>query len=214
MKLQDFETLALAKAREVITYQPISGNWARQFFGLYGILDVLEANKSNATAITVIPNNPTSIGAICRTILGTIEQGVFIGDPSTADGQANLAASAVLVASGIYTQPTADKFWLKARVETTPFSNSTAHDWAVANNDQTRFKKLDASAFQQNRCQITVDTSLNAEFEPHAPQVYIEIFGKKERLSGFSLISASGDYTCVVNNYRDVWVDNCYGVVV
>jgi hypothetical protein len=214
MRLQDFDTLALAKAHEVITYRKISGNQASQFFGIYGVLDALESNVNNATLTNVLPNTPTSVGALCRTVLRTIDNDGFASDPLTMDGAVNRLASARLVTANIYSEEVSVLFWAMGKDVSLPFKNATQHDWAVATNDLTRFKKIAATAFQQNRCQITVDTTLNAEFEPHAPQVYIEIFGKKERLSGFSLISASGDYTCVVNNHRDVWVDDCYGVVV
>jgi hypothetical protein len=214
MRLQDFDTLALAKAHEVVSYRKISGNQASQFFGIYGVLDALESNVNNATLTNVLPNTPTSVGALCRTVLQTISNDGFASDPATMDGIVNRLASVVLVAAGIYDEEVAGLFWAMGKDVSLPFKNATAHDWAVANNDLTRFKKIDVSAFQQNRCQITVDASLSAEFEAHAPQVYIEIFGKKERLSGFGLISESGDYTCVVNNHRDVWVDDCYGVVV
>jgi len=210
MTLADFETLALAKAHKLITYQPISGNWARQFFGLYGILDVLEENKNNVTAITVIPNNPTSIGAICRTILGTIEQGVFIGDPNTADGQANLAASAVLVASGIYTQPTAEKFWLKARVETTPFINSTKNDFDLAKGTINKTKLLTAQNY--------VKFNTSADVEKHSPRIYVLITfadgtSEYEFIAGVRDVEKAGRYSVKCPNHAEVWIDDAYNVI-
>ncbi|MEM7419907.1 MAG: hypothetical protein AAF364_09275 [Pseudomonadota bacterium] len=46
------------------------------------------------------------------------------------------------------------------------------------------------------------------------PQVYVDIQGVKQRVTGFSLVDKAGDYLAQVpRGYTSFFVDDCYGAM-
>jgi hypothetical protein len=210
MRLQDFETLALAKAHEVVTYRKISGNQASQFFGIYGVLDALESNVNNATLTNVLPNTPTSVGALCRTVLRTIDNDGFASDPLTVDGAVNRIASARLVDAGIYSEEVAGLFWAMGKDVSKPFINSTKNDFDLAKGTIARKSVTVEKGF----CTIVT----TADCEKHSPQVYRKVTfadGTFEyvRVAGFRDVELAGTYRIQCPTFPDMYVDDAYGVV-
>ncbi|MGJ8680524.1 hypothetical protein [Paraglaciecola sp.] len=131
MKLSDFSTLAEAQAYELTTYQDISVGKASQYFGLSGMLDLLETNSSSTTKLTIGEMN-TTVGALCRTILNSAKTTGFAADPNEEDGIANRGAAQILVAASVFTQPLVDAFWANSEVKTKPYENATQAEFDEA----------------------------------------------------------------------------------
>lgn len=135
MKLSDFATLALAKVYEDIKYSKITIGQASQYFGLSGMLDVLEANSANTTELVLSATMTTTVGALCRTVLTSAKTTGFVCDPATEDGLNNRGAAQLLLGAGVFpNQGVIDGFWAKGTTITKPHINATQEDFDEAND--------------------------------------------------------------------------------
>lgn len=92
------------------------------------------------------------------------------------------------------------------------FPNINRNQYAIATDDQGRFKQIPDSQITDDYLVIDVDADV-AGFEAHAPQVYVIKAGKKRRIAGFTKISESGTYDCFVNKNRSLFIDDVYNSV-
>ena len=114
-----------------------------------------------------------------------------------------------MVAANVLTQANSDLLSGYAYVESQPFATSTKHDFEVAKDNQSRFKLIANSNIIDNYLKITTIV----DCEAHRPNVYKQVHGKYIRVTSFPLVEKAGDYTALVNNHRNLYVDNVYNVV-
>lgn len=205
--LAEFETLQDARDYPYITYRKIGGNEASQILFVLGALDDIEGEQSNTTSIEVIQGIPTTVGAACRTIVRTINGGQFSTDPNTKDGQFNRAATQALVSAGVLEQFQADGFFAEAESTTNPYANVSQYEWKKARGESIPLKEV-------TPVNGWLKITLTADCEAHRPQVYADVQGIKQRVTGFGAVEKAGDYLAEVpRGYAVLYVDDCYGVV-
>jgi len=194
MQLKDFNTLADAKAYELVTLGHIDDRMVneRGIFALIGMADG-EALMSAIEANQTIPNR-------VKAWFKPSEQGIDISDTNA------IAILTGMVASGDLSAINKDTLINSAYTVTAPFINSTAHDFAVAKNTITRIEKQAVDGW--------LKITTNADCEAHRPQVYVDIQGLMRRVAGFDVVSVAGGYiTQVPRGYASYFVDNAYSVV-
>ncbi len=207
MQLKDFNTIQEAREYSYKVYRKIGGNEARQFFGIMGVLDGLEANKDSTTVVEVIPNIPTTIGAICRTVLQTMLNGKFATDPATQDGSLNRAAANILVQNNIFSDELNTEFFSRAVSTIFPFENQSEYDFKHA-------KGLPISKKGVTPNNGWIKITLTRDVEAHRPQVYADIQGVNRRVTGFGLVDKAGDYIAEVpRGYAVFYVDDAYEAI-
>ena len=207
MSLGTFDTLALAKEYFTTTYRKIGGNEASQILAKTSALDNIEANTANTTPVEVTVGDPTTVGALCRTIVRTLSGGTFATDPNTEDGLVNRGSSSILVAVGVLTQAQMDDFYSKAETVTTPFAGTTEHAFQLAKGTIT------TTQARQTANGDFVFIEVSAPCESHAPRVTTT---NGTRITSFYNVSQTGFYAAQIpNEYRGqtLFVDNAYGVV-
>jgi len=207
MNLQDFATLADAQAHFETTYRKIGGNEASQILAKTSALDSIEANTENLQQVEVTAGDPTTVGALCRTVIRTLNGGQFATDPNTEDGAVNRGSSSILVAFGVLTQAQMDGFYSKAETVTFPFKNKTEYDFKVAKNTIT---KVPLRQTANGDCAVM---EVSTSCDNHAPRVTI---ANGTRIGYFYNVAAVGFYSFTIpNEYRgqDLFVDDAYGVV-
>ena len=205
--LSQFNTLEEAQAFEQVTYRKIGGNEASQILSINGAIDAIEANVNNATPVELIQGMPTTIGALCRTIVRTIQGGSFATDPNTDEGKANRGGNTVLVAAGVITQAQSDDFFSKAETRTRPFANATLHEFLVAKNTVPK-KPLPVSA-NGDAVYIQVTTATPS----HSPRITI---ANGTRIAYFHNVANTGFYFAQIpNEYRgqSYFVDDAFGAI-
>ena len=205
--LAQFATLEEAKAFEQVTYRKIGGNEASQILSINGAIDSIEANVNNATVIELVQGMPTTIGALCRTIVRTIQGGSFATDPATDEGRANRGGNTVLIGAGIITQAQSDDFFAKAETRTQPFANATLHEFQVAKGTVAK-KALPVSA-NGDAVFINVTTAC----ERHSPNITL---ANGTRIGAFFQVANTGYYFAQIpNEYRgqSYFVDDSYGAI-
>ena len=208
MSLGSFETLEAAKLYAVTSYEDISRGMASQFFGVTGMLDVLEANTSNATPVQLTPEMPpTSLGALCRTVLSSAKTTGFPSDPLQEDGALNRAGAQALVAAKLFTQPLVDAFWLKGERVMYPHASATNADFARDKGLMTYTADI-----QQGSGFIKLTVSENCE--AHRPKIFATVQGIKTQVGTAPEINLAGDYLArVPTNHTAYIVENFYGVI-
>ncbi len=206
MNLQDFATLADAHAHFVTTYRKIGGNEASQILSKTSALDNIESNQSNPTPIEVVTGDPTTVGALCRTIVRTLSGGMFATDPNTEDGMVNRGSSAILVAVGVLTQAQVDGFYSKAETVAFPFLTKTEHDFQVAKGT---IAKVPLRITANGDCAIM---EVSAACPNHSARITLT---DGARIGYFFNVSAIGFYsTTIPNEYRGqaLFVDDAYNI--
>lgn len=193
--LKDFNTLAEAKAYTEAFEQEVS---------LTDTLILLSLTGSDATLF-----QSTSPRAMAFML--SIQAGVPSFDlrNSTEAGQQLQGLLSLLVQDGAVTPQFLEQGIAFCNKVVTPHENATEHDWAVAKDDQARFKAVPASAINDKWLTLT----WAGEFEAHRPSVYFVQGGKKRRLTSFPLIESAGTYECFVNNNQNLFVDDVYGAI-
>lgn len=207
MNLQDFATLADAHAHTQTTYRKIGGNEASQILAKTSALDNIEGATTSTIPIEVVAGDPTTVGALCRTIIRTLAGGAFATDPSTEDGAINRGSSGALVAAGILSQEQMDDFYSKSETVSYPFLGRTEYEFMVAKGTVTTVP-----------CRITANgdcaiMEVSAVCESHSARVTI---ANGTRIGYFFNVAAVGFYSMTIpNEYRgqSLFVDNAYNVV-
>jgi hypothetical protein len=210
MNLQDFATLADAHAHTETTYRKIGGNEASQILAKTSALDNIEANSTSTVSVEVVAGDPTTVGALCRTVIRTLTGGQFATDPNTEDGAVNRGSSALLVAAGVLTQAQIDNFYAKSEVIETPFLSATKHTFEVAKGIANKT----AVTVEQGYCTITT----TADCDAHRPQVYRKVTftnGDVEyiRVAGFNVVELAGLYRTQCPSFTNMYIDDVYSVI-
>lgn len=209
-QLSEFETLQEARDYINTTFRKIGGNEASQILFVTGALDNIENAQSDTAPIEVIPGIPTTVGAACRTIVRTIKGGQFATDPNTDDGQLNRASTQALVGAGVLKQFQADKFFAAARSkdeDSKPFANVSEYEWRKARGETVETKQV-------TPVNGWLKITLTQDVEAHRPQVYAEVQGTMQRVTGFGLVEKAGDYLAQVpRGYAPLYVDDAYGAI-
>ena len=90
---------------------------------------------------------------------------------------------------------------------TYPHANATEYDFK-------RAKGLPIAQKEVAPVNGYIKITLTQNVEPHRPQVYVDIQGVKQRITGFGLVDKAGDYLAQVpRGYASFYVDDCYGVM-
>lgn len=207
MNLQDFTTLAEAQAYSQITYRKIGGNEASQILAKTSALDSIELNSTSTVPIEVVAGDPTTVGALCRTIIRTLNGGSFATDPTTEDGAVNRGSSLALVAVGILTQTQMDDFYSKAETASYPFANKSEYDFQIAKGTITNVALRKTA---NGDCAIM---EVSSSCENHAARITI---ANGTRIGYFYNVANVGFYSFTIpNEYRGqaLFVDDAYIVV-
>lgn len=135
MKLEEFETIEQAKSYEVVTdTKQVGSGQARGFFvneeciGDYAGMKLWTLFNIAASDVT----NPLFPLASAIVITASDAQSYFGMDVTKADGISNRAGLAGLVALGVMSQETADKFIAKTLSTSYPFSDVTQEEFDAA----------------------------------------------------------------------------------
>ena len=88
-----------------------------------------------------------------------------------------------------------------------PHANATEYDWK-------REKGLPIKQKEVTPINGYIKITLTKGVEAHRPQVYADIQGVKQRVTGFGLVSKAGDYLAEVpRGYAIFYVDDAYGAM-
>lgn len=88
-----------------------------------------------------------------------------------------------------------------------PHANATEYDFK-------RAKGLPIAQKEVAPVNGYIKITLTQDVEPHRPQVYVDIQGVKQRVTGFGLVDKAGDYLAQVpRGYASFYVDDAYGVM-
>lgn len=207
MSLGTFDTLALAKEYFTTTYRKIGGNEASQILAKTSALDNIEANTANTASVEVTVGDPTTVGALCRTIVRTLSGGTFATDPNTEDGLVNRGSSSILVAVGVLTQAQMDDFYSKAETKRYPHINATEYQFAIAKGTVTK------KALLQTANGDGVYFTTNAECESHSPRITTS--AGTEIAKFFNVATIGLHHQTIPNQYRGqtLFVDDVFNVV-
>jgi hypothetical protein len=206
LKLEDFETLALAQAYEFTNDKKrIGSGQARGYLIRKGLWSILRAMQADL-------NNPLSSLADGTIITASDANSHFGLDPSKADGIGNLQSVGVFVSEGVFTQEQADKFLNLAISIENVYANKTLLDFKIAKGTIERVKVT--QLFERGECVIIT----TADCEAHTPQIYERVRranGKIEdiRIAGFRTVEKEGTYRTHCRDVNNLWIDNAYGVI-
>ncbi|MFC4699400.1 hypothetical protein ACFO4O_04405 [Glaciecola siphonariae] len=200
------QLLALAKAETVTNGKLIHRDTMNSLLASAGLYVAFKAMAEDST-------NPFQ-----NLIAAFLDSQDFNFIQSSATGQRQIAALDQMISTGgdLGTALGALKpVIIKLANPTVPaFPSVTLHDIRIALGDETRLKQIGVFDGIAN---ITVDTTKNAGFEEHRPQVYFKINGIYERRAGFALVEESGVYNAQCptpsRSVDGVFVDDSYGVV-
>lgn len=196
-QLAEFDTLESAKAYTQVRGKMIHRNTMNAWLS--------QANKyRRLKAIADDENHVLGDGAAA--FLDSTEYNLI---QSSATGQGVIALMQALVAAegnDAALQAVLDKAVAAANETYYPYENATQHDFAKA----------------KGICPIKTVTPVNGylkitltqDVESHRPQVYAEVQGVMQRVTGFGLIEKAGDYLVQVPRGHEVlYVDDYYGVL-
>lgn len=207
--LSEFTSIEEARAYEQVTYRKIGGNEATQVFSLLGALDNIEANKDSTVSVEVIAGVPTSVGALCRSILQTLSGGQFATDPNEEDGELNRAAAQTLVDNNVLTQAQHDAFFAKSiDSKNKPYATKTLHDFEVAKGTVTRKVATQTKLGDSVVVEVTADAPEN-----HTPRITDEAGNQISRVYN---VHKAGLYVATIPSDKrgqTLYVDDTYGVI-
>jgi hypothetical protein len=207
MSVSDSQTLAEYRAEPlVIDKNQVGSGQARGFFIRKGIWQVLKTIQSDM-------NHPLFELADGVIITASDASSYFGLDPTTADGQGNLAAAETMVDTGLITESQKSELLGLAIKTTHPNANATEQDFQIAKGTITR--KLVSLPFEHGKCIIKT----NSDCEAHTPQIYKKLTyndGSEEfvRIAGFRTVQKAGTYRAACPYFSELYVDNAYGVII
>ena len=206
LKLEDFETLAIAQAYPFSNDKKrIGSGQARGYLIRNGLWSILRAMQADL-------NNSLSSLADGTIITASDANSHFGLDPSKADGVGNLQSVGVFVSEGVFTQEQANGFLSLAISIENIYANKTELDFQIAKGTIARVKVT--QPFERGECVIIT----TADCEAHTPQIYERVTyanGKTEdiRIAGFRTVEKAGTYRTNCKNINNLWIDNAYGVI-
>lgn len=205
--LQEFTSLGLAQQYEHKTYRKIGGNEASQILSLNGSLDAIENAQQDSTVVEVITGVPTTVGALCRTVVRTIQNGQFATDPKQKDGELNRAATQALVDSGVISQAQADGFYATCETVSRPYESKTEYDFQLAKGTITKVPAQLSALGDSVVMTTTVDCPRHSPRITDSNGVIVDYLRN---------VSVAGIYVTTIkpeHRGKDLYVDDCYGVI-
>lgn len=122
-------------------------------------------------------------------------------------GQGNQQLIAHMVSIGAVSQSFADDCLSYANFTIYPHANATEYDFKRA-----KFLPITQKEVKPVNGWLKITTT--QDVEAHRPQVFVDIQGMKQRVTGFGLVDKSGDYLAQVpRGYTSFYVDDAYGVI-
>ena len=122
-------------------------------------------------------------------------------------GQGNQQLLSHMVSIGAVSQSFADDCLSYANFTIYPHANATEYDFK-------RAKVLPITQKEVKPVNGWLKITLTQDVEAHRPQVYAEVQGTIQRVTGFGLVKKVGDYLAQVpRGYSVLYVDNHYGVI-
>lgn len=208
-RLSEFSSIEEAREYKLTKYKKINGNEATQIFTLIGAIDKIEEEINNTTSVTIIPEMPTTIGALCRSLLKTLNGGKFATDPNEEDGQLNRLSAKALVDHNILTQAQHDGFFSKAiESETKPYATKTLHDFEVERGTVTRKVATQTALGDSVVLEVITDAPEN-----HTPRITDEAGNQISRVYN---VHKAGLYVAAIptdKRGQTLYVDDTYSVI-
>ncbi len=202
MKLGDFETLNAARTYTESRGVILNANDMGVIFDKHpGSLSALEAIESTDESVRVFLTLFRSGGGRFDFRKNDVE------DSAETDGDRLSSKMNSLVEAGTLTLGFATAVFNAANITAKPFENVSEYDWRKARGEVIPTKPVTpVDGF--------IKITLSQQVEPHRPQVYVDIQGVKQRITGFGLVDKAGDYLAQVpRGYASFYVDDAYGVM-
>ncbi len=202
MKLGDFETLSAARTHTESRGVILNANDMGVIFDKHpGNLSALEAIESADESVRVFLTLFRSGGGRFDFRKNEVE------DSPETDGDRLSSKMNSLVEAGTLTLGFATAVFNAANVTVKPFENVSEYDWRKARGEVIPKKAVTpVDGF--------IKITLSQQVEPHRPQVYAEVQGTMQRVTGFGVIEKAGDYLVQVpRGYSHFYVDNLYEAI-
>lgn len=123
------------------------------------------------------------------------------------DGEKLKTKMQQLVEAGVVSEAFASDVFNAANPVTYPHANATEYDFK-------REKGLPIIRKEVAPVNGYIKITLTQDVEPHRPQVFADIQGVKQRVTGFGLVDKAGHYLAQVpRGYAKFYVDDAYGVI-
>jgi hypothetical protein len=201
MQLQDFDTLAQAKAHVERTLKSSDERMLneRGIFSLIGM--------QNGEALMQAIEASISIPARVKSWFKPSEKGIDISDPSA------LFILAGMVSANVLTQNNSDILSEYAYLTTQPFINSTEHDFQYANGT-IKLTRVPI-AWELGHCTVTTTGDCPA----HTAQIYERVFFNDgtyqdvKKAHFLTQVSTQGKYRTACPSSPNLHVDNVYAVM-
>ncbi len=202
MKLGDFETLSAARTHTESRGVILNANDMGVIFDKHpGNLSALEAIESADESVRVFLTLFRSGGGRFDFRKNEVE------DSPETDGDRLSSKMNSLVEAGTLTLGFATAVFNAANITAKPFENVSEYDWRKARGEDINTKQVvPANGW--------IKITLTQDVEPHRPQVYAEVQGTMQRVTGFGVIEKAGDYLVQVpRGYSHFYVDNLYEAI-
>ena len=203
MKLGDFETLSEARTYTESRGVILNANDMGVIFDKHpGSLSVLEAIENTDESVRIFLTLFRSGGG--RFDFRKNESGD--SDVET-DGDRLSNKMNSLVEAGALTLGFATAVFNAANITVKPFENVSEYDWRKARGEVISTKQVVPA---NGWLKITT----TQDVEPHRPQVYAEVQGIMQRVTGFGVVEKAGDYLAQIPRGHSVfYVDDHYRAI-
>lgn len=193
-QLAEFDTLAEAKAYTQTQGKLIPRTTMNSLLGDAGLMLAFEEEAKTDDRFAAFMH-PTST-----------EYNFMIGNPT---GDKQIAMLDDIIAEGKFPALAALKPIVLhiANPITTPYANATEYDFK-------RAKGLPIAQKEVTPFNGWLKITLTQDVEAHRPQVYAEVQGTMQRVTGFGAVEKAGDYLAQVpRGYSVLYVDDHYGAI-
>lgn len=203
MKLGDFETLSAARTHTESRGVILNANDMGVIFDKHpGNLSALEAIESTDESVRVFLTLFRSGGGRFDFRKNEVE------DSPETDGDRLSSKMNSLVEAGTLALGFATAVFNAANITVKPFENVSEYDWRKARGEVIPKKAV-------TPVDGYIKITLSQQVEPHRPQVYAQIQGVTQRITGFDVVKEAKDYVCQVpTRYSTFYVDDLYGAII
>jgi len=200
--LSEFDTLAEAKqyteTRGVILNANDMGVLFDKHPGTLGSLESIEGQNESVKLFLTLFRSGGGRYDFRKKPAGISEE---------TDGEQLKTKMKQLVEAGVVSAAFANDVFNTANPVTYPHPNATEYEFR-------RAKSLPITQKEVVPVNGYIKITLTQEVESHRPQVFVDIQGVKQRVTGFGLVDKAGDYlTQVPRGYASFYVDDAYGVI-
>lgn len=195
-QLAEFETLEAAKLYTYTQGKLIPRVTMNSLLGDAGLMLAFEVEAKTDDRFAAFMH-PTST-----------EYNFMVGDGTTT-GDRQIAMLDDIIAEGKFPALEALKPIVLhiANPTATPYANTAEYD----------FKRAKGLSIPQKEVMPVngyIKITLTQDVEAHRPQVFADIQGVKQRITGFGLVDKAGDYLAQVpRGYASFYVDDAYGAI-